>query len=155
MKEYRLTKEGYEELLKEMEDLINNKRKEIAERLRDAKNSGGDLTENSEYEYAKNDQAFIEGRIEQINEILNNYIIIEKKENKGLVELGATVVVRDVDKKMDKEFKIVSSVESDPEKNKISDESPMGRALLNKKIGDEVLVKTPEDTKRLKIIKIK
>ena len=155
MKEYRLTKEGYEELLKEMEDLINNKRKEIAERLRDAKNSGGDLTENSEYEYAKNDQAFIEGRIEQINEILSNYIIIEKKENKGLVELGVTVVVRDVDKKGDKEFKIVSSIESDPEKNKISDESPMGRALLNKKIGDEVLVKTPEDTKRLKIIKIK
>ncbi|MBU4314682.1 MAG: transcription elongation factor GreA [Actinobacteria bacterium] len=155
MKEYRLTKEGYEELLKEMEDLVNNKRKEIAERLRDAKNSGGDLTENSEYEYAKNDQAFIEGRIEQINEILSNYIIIEKKENKGLVELGVTVVVRDVDKKRDKEFKIVSSIESDPEKNKISDESPMGRALLNKKIGDEVLVKTPEDTKRLKIIKIK
>ncbi|MFZ3105936.1 MAG: transcription elongation factor GreA [Candidatus Hydromicrobium sp.] len=155
MKEYCLTKEGYEELLKEMEDLINNKRKEIAERLRDAKNSGGDLTENSEYEYAKNDQAFIEGRIEQINEILSNYIIIEKKENKGLVELGVTVVVRDVDKKRDKEFKIVSSIESDPEKNKISDESPMGRALLNKKIGDEVLVKTPENTKRLKIIKIK
>lgn len=155
MKEYRLTKEGYEELIKEREDLINNKRKEIAERLRDAKNSGGDLTENSEYEYAKNEQAFIEGRIEQINEILSNYIIIEKKENKGLVELGVTVVVRDVDKKRDKEFKIVSSIESDPEKNKISDESPMGRALLNKKIGDEVLVKTPEDTKRLKIIKIK
>ncbi|MFZ3386950.1 MAG: transcription elongation factor GreA [Candidatus Hydromicrobium sp.] len=155
MKEYRLTKEGYEELLKEMEDLINNKRKEIAGSLRDAKNSGGDLTENSEYEYAKNDQAFIEGRIEQINEILSNYIIIEKEENKGLVELGVTVVVRDVDKKKDKEFKIVSSIESDPEKNKISDESPMGRALLNKKIGDEVLVKTPEDTKRLKIIKIK
>lgn len=155
MKEYCLTKEGYEELIKEREDLINNKRKEIAERLRDAKNSGGDLTENSEYEYAKNDQAFIEGRIEQINEILSNYIIIEKKENKGLVELGVTVVVRDVDKKKDKEFKIVSSIESDPEKNKISDESPMGRALLNKKIGDEVLVKTPEDTKRLKIIKIK
>jgi len=155
MKEYRLTKEGYEELIKEREDLINNKRKEIAERLRDAKNSGGDLTENSEYEYAKNEQAFIEGRIEQINEILSNYIIIEKKTNKGLVELGVTVVVRDVDKKRDKEFKIVSSIESDPEKNKISDESPTGRALLNKKIGDEVLVKTPEDTKRLKIIKIK
>ncbi|MDP3012093.1 MAG: transcription elongation factor GreA [Candidatus Hydromicrobium sp.] len=155
MKEYCLTKEGCEELIKEREDLINNKRKEIAGRLRDAKNSGGDLTENSEYEYAKNDQAFIEGRIEQINEILSNYIIIEKEENKGLVELGVTVVVRDVDKKKDKEFKIVSSIESDPEKNKISDESPMGRALLNKKIGDEVLVKTPEDTKRLKIIKIK
>jgi len=155
MKEYRLTKEGYEGLIKEREDLINNKRKEIAERLKDAKNSGGDLTENSEYGYAKSEQAFIEGRIEQISEILSNYIIIEKKENKELVELGAIVVVRDVDKKRNKEFRIVSSIESNPEKNKISDESPMGRALLNKKIGDEVLVKTPKDTKRLKIIKIK
>ena len=155
MKEYRLTKEGYEELVKEKEDLINNKRKEVAERLKDAKNSGGDLTENSEYEYAKNEQAFIEGRIEQVSEILSNYIIIEKEENKELVELGATVVVRDVDKKRNKEFRIVSSIESNPEKNKISDESPMGRALLNKKIGDEVLAKTPKGTKRLKIIKIK
>ncbi len=154
MKEYRITKEGYEELVKEREDLTNNKRREVAERLKDAKNSGGDLTENSEYEYAKDEQAFIEGRIEQISEILSNYIIIEKK-NKGLVGLGVTVVVRDVDKKKDKEFRIVSSIESNPEEDKISDESPMGRALLNKKIGDEVLVKAPKDTKRLKIIKIK
>jgi len=155
MKEYNLTKEGYEELIKEKEDLINHKRKEIAERLKEAKNSGGDLTENSEYEYAKNEQAFIEGRIEQISEILSNYIIIEKKGSKGSVGLGATVVIRDEDKKKDKEFEIVSFIESDPEKNKISDESPMGRALLNKKVGDEVLVKTPKETKRLKIIKIK
>ncbi len=155
MKEYHLTKEGYEELLKERDNLINNKRKEIAERLREAKNSGGDLTENSEYEYAKNEQAFIEGRIEQINEILGNHLIIENKKSKGLVELGSMVVVRDMDKKKDKEFKIVSSIESDPEKNKISDESPMGMALINRKTGDEVLVKTPKDTKRLKIIKVK
>jgi len=155
MKEYHLTKEGYKELVKEREDLINNKRKDIAERLKDAKNSGGDLTENSEYEYAKTEQAFIEGRIEQINEILNNYIIIEKKTGKGLVELGSIVIVKDLDKKKEKEFKIVSSIESDPEKNKISDESPMGRALLNRKTDDEVVVKTPEETKRLKIIKIK
>jgi transcription elongation factor GreA len=155
MKEYNLTKEGYEELIKEKEDLINHKRKEIAERLKEAKNSGGDLTENSEYEYAKTEQAFIEGRIEQISEILSNYIIIEKKGSKGSVGLGVTVVIRDEDKKKDKEFKIVSFIESDPEKNKISDESPMGKALLNKKVGDEVLVKTPKETKRLKIIKIK
>ncbi len=155
MKEYRLTKEGYEELVKEREDLINKKRKEIAERLKEAKNSGGDLTENSEYDYAKNEQAFIEGRIEQINEILSNYVIIENKKNKGLIELGSVVVVRDMDKKRNKEFKMVSSIESDPDKNKISDESPMGMALLDRKEGDEVLVKTPEETKRLKIIKIK
>ncbi len=154
MKEYRLTKEGYEELLKELEELINVKRKEIAIRLKEAKNSGGDLTENSEYEYAKNEQAFIEGRIEQINEILGNYIIVDNKKNKGLVELGSVVVVRDMDKKKDKEYKIVSSVESDPERNKISDESPMGSALLDRKEGDEVVVKTPKETKRLKIVKI-
>jgi len=154
MKEYHLTKEGYEELLKELEELINVKRKEIAIRLKEAKNSGGDLTENSEYEYAKNEQAFIEGRIEQINEILGNYIIVDNKKNKGLVELGSVVVVRDMDKKKDKEYKIVSSVESDPERNKISDESPMGSALLDRKEGDEVVVKTPKETKRLKIVKI-
>ncbi len=155
MKEYRLTKEGYEELVKEREDLVNNKRKEIAERLKEAKNSGGDLTENSEYEYGKNEQAFIEGRIEQINEILNNYVIIKNKVSKGLVELGSVVVVRDIGKKNEKEFKIVSSIESNPEKNKISDESPIGMALLGRKEGDEILVKAPNDIKRLKIITIK
>jgi transcription elongation factor GreA len=155
MKEYRLTKEGYEELLGERENLINVKRKEIATRLKEAKNSGGDLTENSEYEYAKNEQAFIEGRIEQINEILSNYVIIESKKSKEVVGLGSVVVVRDMAKKRDKEFRIVSSIESDPEKNKISDESPMGRALLNRKAGDEVMVKTPDETKRLKVIEIK
>ena len=155
MKEYRLTKEGYEELLKEREDLVNNKRKEIAGRLKDAKKSGGDLAENSEYGYAKNEQAFIEGRIEQINEILSNYIIIKKNNNKGSVNLGTVVAVKDLSRRREKEFIIVSSIESDPEKNKISDESPMGRALLGKKIGDEVLVKTPDETKRLKIIRIK
>lgn len=155
MKEYRLTKEGYEELIREREDLTNNKRKEIAIRLKEAKNSGGDLSENSEYEYAKNEQAFIEGRIEQINEILSNYVIIENKKGKGVVELGSVVMIKDMDKKKEKEYKIVSSIESDPDKNKISDESPMGRALLNRKAGDEVLVKTPGETKKLKIMKIK
>jgi transcription elongation factor GreA len=155
MKEYRLTKEGYEELLKERENLINNKRKEIAGRLKDAKKSGGDLAENSEYEYTKNEQAFIEGRIEQINEILGNYIIIKKNNNKGTVNLGAIVAVKDLGRKREKEFTIVSSIESDPEKNKISDESPMGSALLGRKIGDEVIVKTPNETRRLKILRIK
>ncbi|MEA2015943.1 MAG: transcription elongation factor GreA [Actinomycetota bacterium] len=155
MKEYRLTKEGYEELIKERKDLTDNKRKEIAERLKEAKNSGGDLAENSEYDYAKNEQAFTEGRIEQINEILSNYVIIENKKNKGLIEIGSIVIVRDVNKKRNKELKMVSSIESDPDKNKISDESPMGMVLLNRKEGDEVLVKTPEETKKLKIIKIK
>jgi transcription elongation factor GreA len=99
--------------------------------------------------------AFVEGRIEQINDILNNFIIIKKDNNKGLVNLGTAVVVRDISRKREKEYTIVSSIESDPEKNKISDESPMGNALLGKKIGDEVLVKTPNETRRLKILRIK
>jgi transcription elongation factor GreA len=153
MKEYRLTKEGHEMLISELDDLIKNKRKEVAERLKEAKDFGGELSENSEYENAKNDQAFIEGRIEQINEILQNVIIIKKKE-KGTVDLGSTVVVKDLEDKKEKKFKIVSSIESDPEKNKISDESPIGKALFSKKIGDVVTVKTQQSTKSLKVMDI-
>ena len=153
MKEYRLTKEGLEMLQKELDDLIKNKRKEVAERLKEAKEFGGDLTENPEYEHAKNDQAFIEGRIEQINEILQNFTIIENGE-KSTIDLGNTVLLKDLEDKKEKKFKIVSSIKSDPEKNKISDESPVGRALLHKKKGDVVTVKTPLTTKSFKVIEI-
>ncbi len=154
MKPYQLTKEGHEKLLEEKEDLTQDKRKEIAERLKEAKETAGDLAENSEYEYAKNEQAFIEGRIEQINEILNNHDIVKENTSNDIVEIGSTVVIRDIDKKVNNEYRIVSSVESDPEKNKISDESPMGKAILHKKIGDEVVFKTPETNRRLKIVKL-
>jgi transcription elongation factor GreA len=153
MKEYRLTKEGHSMLQKELTDLVNVKRKEVAERLKEAKEFGGDLAENPEYEHAKNDQAFIEGRIEQINEILSNFIIVDNGK-KHIIDLGKTVVVKDLDEKKERKFKIVSSIESDPEKNKISDESPVGRALLHKKIGDIITVKTPQNTKKLQIVEI-
>ncbi len=153
MKEYRLTKEGYDMLVAELDDLIKNKRKEVAERLKEAKDFGGELTENSEYEHAKNDQAVIEGRIEQINEIVSNHVIIEKEE-KGRIGLGSTVIVKDMAEKKEKKFKIVSSIESDPEKNKISDESPVGKALLHKRIGETVLIKTPQSSKNFKVIDI-
>ena len=151
---YRLTKEGYSKLIKEQEDLISNKRKEIAERLREAKNNAGDLSENTEYEYAKNEQAFIEGRIEQINEILNNHVIIKGNDRKGIVDIGSTVEVKDLDSNKKRKYLLVSSVESDPENHKISDESPMGRALLSKKVGDEIIVKTPQNVIKLKVLKI-
>lgn len=153
MKEYRLTKEGLSMLQNELQDLINNKRKDVAQRLKEAKEFGGDLAENPEYEHAKNDQAFIEGRIEQINEILQNYVIVENNK-KHIVDLGITVLVKDLDEKKERKFKIVSSIESDPEKNKISDESPVGKALLHKKIGDIVKVKTPQNTKSFQILEI-
>lgn len=154
MKPYRLTKEGYENLLKELDDLVKNKRKEVAERLKSAKEIGGDLTENSEYEHAKTDQAFIEGRIEQINEILQDYEIIKNNKKKGSIDLGATVVLQDLDNKKEKTYELVSSIESNPDRNKISDESPLGKALLGMKIGDIVEVKAPQKDRRLKIIKI-
>jgi transcription elongation factor GreA len=153
MKEYRLTNEGLQMLQKEYDELIKIKRKEVAQRLKDAKEFGGDLTENPEYEHAKNDQAFIEGRIEQISEILQNYVITENGE-KGTIDIGSMVIIKDLDEKKEKKYKIVSSIESDPEKNKISDESPVGRSLLNKKAGDIVTVKTPTSTRNLEIIDV-
>lgn len=155
MKEYRLTKEGYDKLIKEQEDLINNKRKEIAERLKDAKDNAGDLSENTEYEYAKNEQAFIEGRIEQINEILNNHVIINGNDKKGIADIGSTVEIKDLDNNKKRKYFLVSSVESDPENNKISDESPMGMALLGRKAGDEIEVRTPQKLLKLKITGVK
>ena len=155
MKEYRLTQEGYDKLIKEQEDLINNKRKEIAERLKDAKDNAGDLSENTEYEYAKNEQAFIEGRIEQINEILKNHVIINGNDKKGIVDIGSTVELKDLDNNKKRKYLLVSSVESDPENHKISDESPLGMALLGKKSGDEVEVKTPQSMLKLKVVKVK
>lgn len=154
MKEYRLTKEGYGKLIKEREDLVSNKRKEIAKRLKEAKENSGDLSENTEYEYAKNEQAFIEGRIEQISEILNNHVIIEGNSHNDIIDVGSTVEVKDLDSNKKREYMLVSSVESDPENHKISDESPMGRALLSRKVGDEVQVKTPQSMIRLKVLKI-
>jgi len=154
MKEYRITREGYEKLLNDLDYLIKVKRKEIAERLKEAKNAGGDLSENLEYEYVKNEQAFMEGRIEQINDILQNYVIVENKENKSLVDIGSTVVLRDIGENKNLKYEIVSSIESDPEKHKISDESPLGRSLIGKTFKDEIMVKTPGKQMKLKIVDI-
>lgn len=154
MKEYRITKEGLEMLRKELDDLVKNKRKEVAQRLKEAKEFGGELSENPEYENAKNDQAFIEGRIEQINKILQNYKIVENEKNSSVIDLGSTVVLEDLDTKKISKFKIVSSIESDPEKNKISDESPVGKALLNKKTNDIIKAKTAFKVRNLKIKEI-
>jgi len=154
MKEYRLTKEGHDKLIEEREDLVTNKRKEIAERLKDAKDNAGDLAENTEYEYAKNEQAFIEGRIEQINAILNNHVIIEGNNHNEIIDIGSNIEVKDLDSNKKRKYMLVSSVESDPENHKISDESPMGMALLGKKVGDSIQVKTPQSMIKLKVLKI-
>ena len=154
MKEYRLTKEGYDKLIEEREDLVSNKRKEIAARLKEAKETSGELSENTEYEYAKNEQAFIEGRIEQINGVLNKHVIIEGNNHNDSIDIGSNIEVKDLDSNKKRKYMLVSSVESDPENHKISDESPMGRALLSRKVGDVIQVKTPQSMIRLKVLKI-
>ena len=152
-KQVMLTEAGLKKLEDKLENLKSVRRIEVAERIKQAIDFG-DISENSEYEDAKNEQAFIEGRIEQINDILQNYVIVDKKVNKDSVDIGSIVVVRDLDENKNKKFEIVSSVESEPENMKISDESPLGKALLGRKIKDEISVKIPGKILRLKIIDI-
>jgi transcription elongation factor GreA len=148
--EMYLTKEGLEKLKNELDDLVNHRRKEIIEKIQIAK-SYGDLSENAEYESAKSEQSFIEGRIEEIQEILKKAKII-KKTNGATVSIGSKVILEIEDG--EEEYQIVGSREADPSERKISDESPIGQALLGKKISDIVEFEAPDGKKRYKIKKI-
>ena len=132
-----LTKEGSEKLKKEYNNLVDNKRKEVTARISKAREYG-DINENTEYDTAREEQSFIEGRIIELEEILRNAQIVGSKEKADSVQIGSKVKV-EVDGDRD-EFVIVSSVEADPMQGKISDESPVGRALLGAKVGDVVTV---------------
>jgi transcription elongation factor GreA len=146
-----LTKEGYQKLADELEFLRTSKRKEVAERLHEAM-EGGELIENAEYEAAKNEQAFVEGRIQELEIILASARIIEEQNNDmTTVQVGDTVVVKEGNNKPE-EYTIA---EADPRKGKISNESPLGRALLNRGIGDDVTVEAPGGTFKVKVVKIK
>jgi transcription elongation factor GreA len=148
-----LTKAGHEKLQKEYEELTINGRKEVADMIKTAKEFG-DLSENSEYADAKDRQAFIEGRIAELEHILKNAVIIEEANlSCDLVNVGCTVNVELEDGEM--EYKIVGSYEADPEKGYISNESPIGQALLGKKIGEEVDVDVPAGKMTYKIKNIK
>lgn len=136
-----LTKEGKVDLEQELEDLKTNKRREVAQRIKEAKEFG-DLSENSEYEEAKNQQAFMEGKIAEIKHILKNSEVISKRgKSSGKVIVGSRVTV-DIEGELD-EFIIVGSVEASPLDGKISNESPIGQALLGKKVGEHVEVDVP------------
>lgn len=138
-----LTKEGLKALQDELEFLSKVKRKQIAERLKEAV-SYGDLSENSEYEEAKNEQAFMEGRILELEGMIKiARVIDEKQHSKQVVEIGAKVKVRNLKKKEEIEITIVGATEADPFNNRISNESPVGTALLGAKVGDTVLVEMP------------
>jgi transcription elongation factor GreA len=154
-KEVLLTPEGLQKLEDELEHLKSVKRREVAERIKLAI-SYGDISENSEYEDAKNEQAFVEGRIMTLEKMLRNARIIHDDDvDTNLVSIGSTVVLKDVELNEEVEYTIVGSAEADPASNKISNESPVGRALLGKSIGSFVDVAVPAGTIRFQILDIK
>ena len=150
-----ITKEGLEKVKKELADLKNNKRKEIAERLRYT-SSFGDLKENAAYHEARDAQGFLEGRIQELEEIVRSAKIIEKGSG-ATVEIGSTVTIESSYAKAseDKEtFTIVGPAEADPMSGKISAESPLGKALLDRKEGDDFSFQSPEGKIEYKVLKI-
>lgn len=148
---YYLTEEGLDEIKKELEHLKREARAEIAERLRRAKEYG-DLSENSEYIDAKDEQSRLEGRIFELEEILRDIVIIKKSKNAITVKIGCTIDVEKNGKTM--RYTIVGREEADPGANLISNESPLGRAFLGKKVGDAVEVETPGGKIKYRIKKI-
>ena len=153
-KEYRLSAERFEELKQELTYLKTVREKEVAELIKEAR-SFGDLSENSEYDEAKNAQGKLYSRIAELEEILSNYTIIsEQEKNMDIVHVGNTVVVEDLEFSEEETYQIVGSQEADPMNGRISEESPFGRALLGRKAGDEVVVEAPAGNIRYKITAI-
>jgi transcription elongation factor GreA len=150
-----LTKEGYEKLESELEYLINVRRKEVADQIAEAK-AEGDISENAGYDEAKNAQAFLEGRIRELENRLRNAQLIDEMADSpsNVVALGRTVVVEEVGTDLKETYAIVGSVEVDPKNGRISNESPMGKALLGKKVGEKITVKTPGGEIEFKILKL-
>ncbi|MCX7955843.1 MAG: transcription elongation factor GreA [Patescibacteria group bacterium] len=148
----QLTQQGFEKLKKELEELKNQKRPQAVERLAKAR-SMGDLSENSEYTAAKEELAFVEGRIQEIEEILKNAQVAENPSNDTIVELGETIVVEKNQEKIT--FTIVGEYEADPINGKISVNSPIGKGLIGKKVGEIVEIETPSGKNIYKILEIK
>ncbi len=152
-----VTKEGLDKLVKELAQLKNTRRKEVAARIKEAI-SYGDLSENSEYEEAKNEQAFVEGRILELEEKIKTAKIISGKATKEgkTVQLGSTVHLQNITKgKGEKEvYTLVGSEEANPFEGKISNESPVGSALLDKKVGDAIKAAVPAGSVEYKIMKL-
>jgi transcription elongation factor GreA len=149
-----LTQEGYEKLKEELEYLQNVKRQEVAERIRVAREFG-DISENSEFDDAKNEQASIEKEIAKLEERLRAARIIDPTEaSADAVALGLRVKVKDVTRKKDMEYQLVGSAEADPTNGRLSNESPVGRALMGRKKGETFEVMVPAGTLTLKVVSI-
>ncbi len=150
-----LTKDGLKKLQDELENLKSVRSMEVAERIKQAI-AFGDISENSEYDDAKNEQAFIYGRIQELEKMLRNVeVISEEKKSKTVVTMGCTVVVRDMELNEDMEYTLVGTAEADPEAMRISNESPVGAAILGQRVNKVVEVQAPVGTLKYKIIKIK
>jgi transcription elongation factor GreA len=151
-KQFHLTQQGVDELRAELIDLTALRSK-IAEAIKSARELG-DLAENAEYQSARQDQERNDNRIAELEHILANVQVIAAPTTNGNVELGSVVKLKSSDGKTVKEFQVVGTVEADPLEGKISDESPIGQALIGKKVGDTVEIKTPAETKVYTVVSI-
>ena len=147
-----LTAEGEAKLKAELEELKGPRRQELSVRLRSAIQMG-DLSENADYHQAKEDQGFLEGRIQELEHVLRNAVIIQKSESKGTVSVGSRVTIQEGGFPAET-YHVVGAKEADPRNGKISNESPIGRALMDHKVGEAVEAETPAGKIKLKILKI-
>ena len=154
-KKIYLTEEGLQELKKELDELINVKRPENIQAIKEAR-ALGDLSENAEYDAARNEQAEIEGRIAQLEKLLENVSIIdESKQDNGKVNVGSTVEIKYISEDEFEEYQIVGSQEADPFAFKISNESPIAKAVLNRRVGEIVDVESPNGVYQVEITSIR
>ena len=148
-----MTYEGLKKLEDELQDLKVNRRKEVAQKIKEAREQG-DLSENAEYDAAKDEQRDIEARIEEIEKILKNAEVADDEFGAGVINLGSTVTVYDCEFDEEIVFKLVGSTEAKSLENKISNEAPLGKALIGKAAGDEVEVETPSGIMKYKVINV-
>ena len=154
-KQVILTYEGLKKIEDELEQLKTVRRKEVTQKIKTAL-SFGDLSENSEYDEAKNEQAFVEGRIATLENMLKNAKVIDEEDVKtDAISVGTTARVNEIEYDDEMEITIVGSAEADPMQMKISNESPIGRGLLGHKVGETVEIQVPEGIRRFKVLEIK
>ena len=149
-----ISKAGYAKLEQDLEYLVTVRRSEVAEKLKEAR-SFGDLSENAEYDEAKNEQGILEARIAELENILANAVVVDDDDiSVNEIGVGSIIKLRDLELDEVETLQIVGSTESDPDNNKISDESPIGKAALNKKVGDVFEVEAPVGTIKFEVLEI-
>jgi transcription elongation factor GreA len=150
--EVHITPEGLESVRRELDELVRVRRPAIASKIKAAREFG-DLSENFEYHAAKNEQGFIEARINELEGILKNHILIDAERTPGLITMGSTVRFRE-EGEDEETYRIVGPAEADPKAGRVSYESALGKALLNHRVGDEVEIRTPSGAYRVRIVGI-